>query len=343
MEFSQRDIRILLLHEFRQGHTAAAARRNIARTTETDTISVRVAQYWFARFRNGQFDLEDLPRSGRPLTVDVDILKQLIEYNSRLTCRFLAEQLGCSPMAVSNHLRALGKTWKYGALVPYDLSPRHLQERIDTCRNLTSFRRTFQWLHNLVTSDEKWVLYANNIHRRQWLSPGQAGVPTPRTGLLVKKAMLCVWWNIRGIVHWEILPRNTTITAAIYCHQLDWVAEKLRGKQWRVWYLHDNARPHIARSTHDKFLVLEWEVIPHPPYSPDLAPTDYHLFRLLSHHLADRTFETEDDLKSAITEFFDQKSPEFYERGITSLPERWRDVIDNNGAYVNEAMLPSEF
>jgi len=165
-------------------------------------------------------------------------------------------------------------------------------------------------------------------------------VETPGTGLFVKKAMLCVWWGVRGIIHWEVLPRNTTITAAVYCEQLDRVAAKLRRQQGRVWYLHDNARPHVASATRDKLSELEWEVIPHPPYSPDLAPTDYHLFRSLSHHLAGRSFETEDDLKTALAEFFDQLPPNFCERGILSLPERWRQVINNNGDYVNEALLP---
>jgi hypothetical protein len=68
--------------------------------------------------------------------------------------------------------------------------------------------------------------------------------------------MLSVWWGVNGIIQWEVLPNSCTITADLYCQQLDRVANKLKGKQDRIYYLHDNARPHIAKSTREKSLKL---------------------------------------------------------------------------------------
>jgi len=69
-----------------------------------DALSIRTAQDWFNRFKNNNFELDDLPHSGRPLEVDMDVLQQLIEEDPRLTTRCLAEQLGCSHNTVETHL-----------------------------------------------------------------------------------------------------------------------------------------------------------------------------------------------------------------------------------------------
>jgi histone-lysine N-methyltransferase SETMAR len=336
INLSHREIRVLLLHEFRLGHNATEAASNICATMGQGLVSTRTAQRWFNHFKNGDLELDDLPRSGIPMEVDMDFLKQLIEEDPRLTLRCLAEQLGCSHTTVEKHLNELGKTWKYGVWIPHELSSHQLQQRVDACMDLITSHRNYQWLSNLITGDEKWVLYINYTRGRQWLSAGQIGVATPKTDPHPKKLMLSVWWGIKGVIYWEVLPNGYTITADLYCQQLDRVAEKLKGKQDRVYFLHDNARPHVAKSTREKLLKLGWITIPHPPYSPDLAPTDYHLFRSLSNDLRDKKFEDESDVKTELVKFFDEKSQDFYERGITSLPERWRQVVDSNGKYISE-------
>ncbi len=75
-----------------------------------DVLSIHTAQDWFNRFRNSNFELENLPRSRRPLEVDSNVLKQLIEEDPRLTTWCLAERLGCSHTAMEKHLSELDKT-----------------------------------------------------------------------------------------------------------------------------------------------------------------------------------------------------------------------------------------
>jgi transcriptional regulator of aromatic amino acid metabolism len=60
-------------------------------------------------FKNGNFELDDLPRSGRPPEMDMDVLKQLIEEDPSLTTWRLAGRLGCSHTTVETHLGELGK------------------------------------------------------------------------------------------------------------------------------------------------------------------------------------------------------------------------------------------
>ncbi|CAF1574535.1 unnamed protein product, partial [Didymodactylos carnosus] len=110
INLSRREIRVLLLYEFFLGHKATEATNNICRTMGQDIISTRTAQRWFSRFDNGDFELDDSPRSGRPTEIDLDQLKQLIEDDPRLATRCVAKQLGCSHTTIETHLNELGKT-----------------------------------------------------------------------------------------------------------------------------------------------------------------------------------------------------------------------------------------
>jgi hypothetical protein len=145
------------------------------------------------------------------------VIWQLIEEDPQLTLRCLAEHLGCSYTAVEKHLKKLGKIWRYDVWIPHELSPHQLQHRVDACMNLMTSHCNYDWLHNLITDDEKWVSYVNYTHRRQWLSVGETGVATPKTDSYPKKVMLSVWWRVNRIIHWEILPNGCIITAVLYC------------------------------------------------------------------------------------------------------------------------------
>ncbi|XP_043258954.1 histone-lysine N-methyltransferase SETMAR-like [Colletes gigas] len=194
----------------------------------------------------------------------------------------------------------------------------------------------------IATGDEKWVTYDNIVQKdkRQWLDKDQPPLPDPKANIHGKKILLCVWWDCQGIIHHELLKSNLTITADRYVQQLQRVQEKLNEKRpvlvnrKDVILLHDNARPHTARVTQEKILELGWSVLRHPPYSPDLAPTDYHHFCSLQNFLNGKTSNSEEQVRQAVENFFQSKPTIFYEEGIDKLPGRWEKVIDNSGEYI---------
>ncbi|CAD5216884.1 unnamed protein product [Bursaphelenchus xylophilus] len=298
-----------------------------------DALSYHMAKYWFQRFKEGDYGLEDKPRSGRPTVIDDDALKAMIESDPKLTSRELEELLGVSHSAILDHLHRLGKVWKYGQYVPHELSEWQLMVRANCCAQLLSYHRTLNWVTNIVTGDEKWVMYVNHTRKRQWHGPGHHGEPTPKPELHPKRIMLCVWWTSTGVIYWELLPDGHAVTPEEYSRQLDRVAENARGKMEQVFFLHSNTRPEIAKVVRQKVMENGWSLLPHPQYSPDLAPSDYHLFKSLSSHLGAMRFDCLEDLKTALSDFFDSRDPGFYARGIESLPERWQRVMDTDGEY----------
>jgi hypothetical protein len=80
---------------------------------------------------------------------------------------------------------------------------------------------------------------------------------------------------------------------------------------------------------------LDWEILTHPPYSPDLAPTDCHLFRSLSNNLRGVSFNNGAELQNWLDEFFTAKPVDFSKRRIENLPERWETVLSNEGYIID--------
>src|SRR4051812_6312599 len=95
--------------------------------------------------------------------------------------------------------------------------------------------------------------------------------------------MATVFWDKDGILLIEYLQLNQTVNALSYVKTPKKLAASIRRKRPtlqsdQVLLLHDNARPHIADIVKQEITKQKWTVLPHPAYSPDLAPCDLHLF-----------------------------------------------------------------
>jgi len=73
-------------------------------------------------------------------------------------------------------------------------------------------------------------------------------------------------------------------------------------RQHKVIFLHDNAPSHTAKPVRDTLEAFSWEVLPHTAYSPDLAPSDYHLFASMGHALTEQRFGSYEDVKKWLDE-----------------------------------------
>ena len=107
--------------------------------------------------------------------------------------------------------------------------------------------------------------------------------------------MLCVcWWAKSGIIHQEFLQPNQTATPAVYAEELVRLNSELMKKRLslvhrkKVLFHWDNARSHTAKLVTEKMKKFNRELTPHPPYSPDLAPSDYHLFSSIGSFLTQK-------------------------------------------------------
>ncbi|GFT55104.1 histone-lysine N-methyltransferase SETMAR [Trichonephila clavipes] len=124
----------------------------------------------------------------------------------------------------------------------------------------------------------------------------------------------------------------------IYCQRLnrlklaiDQKRPELANRKGVVFH-QDNVRPHTFVVTREKLWEPGWEILMHPPYSLDLAPSDYHLFLALQNFLSDKKLGSREDCENRLLEFFTKKDQYFYERCNIKLPLKWQQIIQQNGA-----------
>ena len=114
MEFEKTHIRHCLLHYFRAWKKCSRDKENCFRSRREHAVSERISKFWFSRFRAGDFDLNDKPRSGRPQEADDTELQALLDQHAAQSTRELSAQLGVSHTTVLNRLHTLGKIQEEG-------------------------------------------------------------------------------------------------------------------------------------------------------------------------------------------------------------------------------------
>ena len=97
--------------------------------------------------------------------------------------------------------------------------------------------------------------------------------------------------------------------------------------------LHDNARPHTAGQTRNLLDSFGWEVLDHPQYSPDLAPSDYHPFLHLKQHLSGKRYNDDDDVKTEVNSWLAEQAASFYTEVTLKLVERYDKCLNKLGNY----------
>jgi hypothetical protein len=143
------------------------------------------------------------------------------------------------------------------------------------------------FLPGIITGDESWVYgYGRETEQMssQWKTP-----PSPRLKKASQvqsnvKTMLIAFFDVEGLVHHEFLPQCQTMNQTVYItilQRLQDAVHRKRPYKWLsdTWLLHhDNVPCRVALSVREFLAKHSIPMVPHLPYSPDLAPCDFFLF-----------------------------------------------------------------
>jgi len=137
------------------------------------------------------------------------------------------------------------------------------------------------------------------------------------------------------------MPQKTTITGQTYANTItalrEAIKEKRRGKlSAGMLLLHDNTPVHMSAKSQAAIWQCGFQQLIHPPYSPDLAPSNYFLFRVMKKFLRVKRFSSDEEVKEAVTTWFEEQSKDFFSRGIKSLQQKWAKCIELLGDYMEK-------
>jgi len=186
--------------------------------------------------------------------------------------------------------------------------------RVAICQELKeTVKNDPMLLLNVIIGDES-IVYAydpeTKLQSSQWKSPGS---PRPKKTHMQKsklKTLIC-FFDQEGIVHWEFVPPGMTVNADFYCDVLRRLCENVWRKRpqklqnQNLIIRRDNALAHRSFKVSQFLTKNNMTVIPHPPYSPDLAPCDFFLSPKLRLQMKGRTFDTIEEIQEESQQVLD--------------------------------------
>jgi len=155
-----------------------------------------------------------------------------------------------------------------------------------------------------MTMNETWLYHYDPETKRQSMGCRHSGSPHPKKFRVQKSAgnfSPQFFWDQDGILLFAYLLKGQNTNAEYYSSLLvqlkDILKEKRRGKVTKeVLFLHGNAPAYRSLATQKKLAYLGFQFLDHPPYSPDLGPSDYHLFPGLKKQFKSRYFSSDAEL-----------------------------------------------
>jgi histone-lysine N-methyltransferase SETMAR len=85
---------------------------------------------------------------------------------------------------------------------------------------------------------------------------------------------------------------------------------------------------HTRLKTQEAITKLGWTVLPHPPYSPDLAPSYFHFFGALKDAIRGKSLGSDDEVVVEVKMWLQVQDTDWYKTGIHALVSRWRKAVE---------------
>lgn len=224
--------------------------------------------------------------------------------------------------------------------IPHSLnSSQCFQRVIQSHELLTILRSSKENDYELFyTGDESWF-YLSTDYEQIWL-PYEEKPPTrPKHTISSEKYMVTIFWNPNGFLIVEAMDDNMKFNSDYFINEiLEQISIKTTEDQEKFGQnliLHfDNARPHISKKVKKYLEENNMKRAPQPPYSPDIAPSDFFLFGFVKEKLKGCKFESKQELLSAIGSILEEIPKAVLISVFLDWERRLEQVITSDGSYI---------
>lgn len=152
--------------------------------------------------------------------------------------------------------------------------------------------------------------------------------------------MLTIFFNGSGPIVVNFLPTHLKFNGQYFINILEEIRMNVypngRAQKNAPKIIHfDNCPSHRSQKVNDYIKHCEFRNMPHPAYSPDIAPSDFGLFGTMKEKLIGVMHDSEKSLKFHILEILDEFEPNFWESLFNSWIDRLKELLNRNGNYID--------
>ena len=296
---------------------------------------------WHKRFKEDREFVSDDERCGSKEVRTPELIGQIknfMDKDRRVSIETISAQFDVSVGTVYTIIPEELKMWKICA----KFSLRVLRE--DQKERRCHINREMVELINsdpaildaLVTCDESWIYCYDPETKRQSSQWKHAGSPRPKKAGQSKsthKLLLIPFFDSTGMIYMHWVPTGQTVNKEYYVELLREFRKRFRRNRPALfksgqWHFHqDNAPVHNSILVTDYLTKMGIKTVPDPPYSPDLASSDFWLFPQLKENLRGCRYKTIEDMKEAVTKVIDTLTQEDFRGAFEKLLERYKCIV----------------
>ena len=268
-------------------------------------------------------------------------IQQEVGKNEFFSVRSLAHKLNVAPTLIYRYLsKYLHLVFKHTKWIPHQLNSSQKKERQE--KSLELFQVLEKSKHNgyrdIITGDQSWFIY-NYSPTGAWVLQDDEAPVYSNDHICIEKMMITVIWGVWGVYIVDELPEGEHLNSSYFVEHILIPLEAQKDQIWpqrgkhKIWLHLDNCKVHNSKYTQLEIEKSVFKRAPHPPYSPDIAPSDFFLFGYVKDKLEGQSFTEREALYEAISNIIQEIPFEMKRKVFDHWAFRCQWVSSHEGLY----------